>query len=69
MSLKGFVCVFWQPLFFFSLSFKGKPGSPANVSSAERLAVTPPGGPHFNIMLHLPLLLHLLVLLFSPAGQ
>ncbi|XP_028286350.1 contactin-1a isoform X2 [Parambassis ranga] len=47
---------------------KGKPGSPANVPSAEHLAVTPPGGPHINIMLHLTLLLHLLVLSLLPAG-
>ncbi|KAI9519747.1 Contactin-1a [Dissostichus eleginoides] len=40
----------------------GKPGGPANVPSAELLAVTPPGGPRFDIMLHLTLLLHLLVL-------
>ncbi|XP_069551350.1 contactin-1a isoform X1 [Brachyistius frenatus] len=45
-----------------------KPGSPANVPSAELLAVTPPGGSRFKIMLHLTLLLHLLVLSLSPAG-
>ncbi|KAM8751101.1 contactin-1a isoform 1-T1 [Acanthopagrus schlegelii] len=39
----------------------------ADVPSAELLAVTPPGGPHFNIMLRLTLLLHLLVLSLSPA--
>ncbi|XP_031139291.1 contactin-1a-like isoform X2 [Sander lucioperca] len=44
-----------------------KPGSPANVPSAELLAVTPAGGPHFNIMLHLTLLLHVLVLSLAPA--
>ncbi|XP_034542149.1 contactin-1a-like isoform X2 [Notolabrus celidotus] len=44
-----------------------KTGSPANVPPAELLAVTPPGGPHFNIMLHLILLLHLLLLSPSPA--
>ncbi|KAK5927739.1 hypothetical protein CgunFtcFv8_012865, partial [Champsocephalus gunnari] len=44
------------------LGDRGKPGGPANVPSAELLAVTPPGGPRFNIMLHLTLLLHLLVL-------
>ncbi|XP_034735560.1 contactin-1a-like isoform X1 [Etheostoma cragini] len=43
----------------------GKPGNPANVPSAELLAVTPAGGPHFNIMLHLTLLI--LVLSLSPA--
>ncbi|KAM8890784.1 contactin-1a isoform 2-T2 [Spinachia spinachia] len=45
----------------------GKPGGPANVPSAELLTVTPPGGPRFNIMLHLTLLLHLLVLSVCPA--
>lgn len=63
---QSFLC-FECLLFAFSLSLQGKPGSPANVPSAELVAATPPGGPHLNIMLHLTLLLHLLVL--SPAGQ
>ncbi|XP_019128195.1 contactin-1a isoform X1 [Larimichthys crocea] len=37
----------------------------ANVPSPQLQAVTPPGGPHFNIMLHLTLLLHALVLVLS----
>lgn len=47
---------------------QGKTSSPANVPSAEHLVLTPPGGPQFNIMLHLTLLLHLLVLSCSHAG-
>eukprot|EP00064_Thunnus_orientalis_P007189 superscaffoldBa00000784_g7208 len=45
----------------------GKTGGPANVPSALLLAVTPPGGSHFNIMLHLTLLLDLLLLSLSLA--
>ncbi|XP_042267898.1 contactin-1a-like isoform X2 [Thunnus maccoyii] len=49
------------------LGNRGKTGGPANVPSAELLAVTPPGGSHFNIMLHLTLLLDLLLLSLSLA--
>lgn len=54
---------------FLLLSLLGKTSSPANVPSAELLALTPPGGPQFNIMLHLTLLLHLLVLSCSHSGM